>query len=423
MNLELRQIDFNTAFLNAPISSEKDVYVRPIPGADQRCPKGFIYRLKKAVYGRRESPKEWWILLRDTIIGLGWNQSLVDQCLFFRGSESDNFEAMVVYVDDIVIASSNPESSQRIIDALASKFALKDVGNATSLLGLHITRNRDRQTIDIDQSALSLRYLEKFYNSHNPEVTVNLTTEEYREQLGCLSYLANSTRPDIAYDVNHLARKITTFGIKECQHLRAVWKDLKATYKYKLKIDGSKPLDITTFTDSDWGGDHEDRVSISGAITYLSGAPITWTSKKQPCVALSTMEAKTIALTVGCQDALWLSELLTEILKPKQSIPIRVKCDNQATVKYSQSLSNHPAARHISIKFLFIRRLFNDRPNTTLSYVPTTANPSDILTKRTLKSKKAILRAILGIIDTKFIPLRGTGGVTALPIKGSTYPG
>ena len=115
-------------------------------------------------------------------------------------------------VDDIVIASASNVKSQHIIDALASKFALKDVG---ALLGLHITRNRHKKLIELEQSGLCKRYIEKFYH---PE-----KTKSYQPpQIGCLSYLANGTRPDIAFDVNYLARKIKTFGDLECKHLKAV---------------------------------------------------------------------------------------------------------------------------------------------------------------------------------------------------------
>lgn len=310
--LALRQADFVTAFLNSPL--EEDVYVYPVKNADPRCPPGHVYKLKRAVYGLKQSPREWWKLFRDTLISLGWTQTLTDQCLFTRTHAPTNRKEMIlVYVDDLLMAGVSQDSLTAVINFLASKFKMKDLGEPSSLLGMNITVNPARKTITVDQAALCQSYVTKFLTTTPLEELQPLAEPDYREQVGCIQYLAHLSRPDLAYIAGFLARATSNFTVDHCQRLQLTWRRLRRSINTTMTIDGNQPLNITTYTDEDWGSDATDRVSISRTVTFLGTTPIIWTSKKQPCVALSTMEAEFVALTVGCQDALWLRSLLSEI--------------------------------------------------------------------------------------------------------------
>ena len=121
-----------------------------------------------------------------------------------------------------------------------------------------------------------------------------------------------------------------------------------------------------------------------------------WTSKKQPCIALSAFEAEIVAMTVGVQDSLWLREALSEILPSVAPVSVELCRDNQAATEYALGISNHPVARHIAVKFLFIRRLF-DQVRTTLNWIVGTKNPADSFTKRLSRALRNAKRHCLGL--------------------------
>ena len=196
----------------------------------------------------------------------------------------------------------------------------------------------------------------------------------------------------------------------DCE-LNRIFSYLKTTSAHSLTLDGSKPITaIQTYTDADWGGRKSsdesskslpfsnDMKSTSGTITFLGDSPVCWSSKRQPCVSLSTMESELIALSSGCQDALWARNLLRELL-PSSIVTINTFCDNLPAVLQSKNLQNKPVSRHIDLRFHFVRDLI-EKQILKLDHVRGKISPSDILKKtlgRNLVSESASRCKVLKI--------------------------
>jgi hypothetical protein len=145
-------------------------------------------------------------------------------------------------------------------------------------------------------------------------------------------------------------------------------------------ILNGEPLDtINSYSDAEWAGDKATRRSTSGTITFLNSSPICWGSKSQKCVSLSTMESELVAMTSRCQDALWLKNIIGELL-PHVKPAIKLHCDNLPALKHSSSLSSDSMTRHISLRYHFIRNLCSNGL-ASLNHVSGKINPADMFTK------------------------------------------
>ncbi len=154
------------------------------------------------------------------------------------------------------------------------------------------------------------------------------------------------------------------------------------------------------FSDSDWAGDIESRRSVSGYMFQLCGAPISWKSKKQTSVALSTAEAEYMALSSAAQEAVWLRKFLNE-LKLKQEAPMVLYEDNQAAISMARN-THHGRTRHIDIRYHFVRETVGNG-TVELRYCRSNQMLADILTK--------------GLIcGNVFGHLRKLAGIVSLPI-------
>ena len=170
------------------------------------------------------------------------------------------------------------------------------------------------------------------------------------------------------------------------------WTAAKRVLRY---LNGTRDLGIIynsggeimpkCFSDSDWGQNCDDRRSISGNIFLLSNGPITWQSKRQPTVALSSMEAEYMAVSLATQQIIWLRSFLNELDMP-QTKPTILYVDNQGTIKYSNNGTNHGHLKHIDVKHHFIcEKLISNE--ITLQYVGTNDNLADLFTKSLPKPK------------------------------------
>ena len=135
---------------------------------------------------------------------------------------------------------------------------------------------------------------------------------------------------------------------------------------------------LTGYSDADWAGDKEDRKSTSGSIFLLHGRAISWASKKQTSVALSTIEAEYVALSNASKDACWIKQLLKDLGRPQDEITI--KTDSQGAIALTKNPEQHPKTKHIDIRYHFVRDLI-EKGVIKLEYCPTADMVADILTK------------------------------------------
>ena len=192
-------------------------------------------------------------------------------------------------------------------------------------------------------------------------------------------YLLVSTRPDISYAVSSLARFSSKPTKEHWTVLKRLLRYLKGTTKYGILYTTEGESKCIGFSDADWAGDTNDCKSTSGYVFMLSGGAVSWSSKKQKCIALSTAEAEYIALSSAAQESIWLRQLMTELGTPPEA-PTMIFEDNQSTIAMTKNPQFHGRAKHIDIKHHFIREQVS-QGTVELQYCPMTEMTVDILTK------------------------------------------
>ena len=309
-----------------------------------------------------------------------------------------------MWVDDIIVAASSTLLLNEIKQHLSSKFNMKDLG-PSSFLGIHFEQKED--AITMSQSQYLKKILEKFGFENckprgtpceaNPEVynTDTITDEndprKYRQMIGSLVYAMICTRPDLSYVVTKLSQHLSKPTSGDLLMLNHVFRYVKSTVDYHLTFrKGGNDLQITAYCDADWASSLDDRHSISGYCTSLreTGPYISWKSRKQSSVALSTCEPEYISLSATCQEISYLVQLLKDVLDHDFQ-PAALMNDNQGAIALVKNPTGHMRSKHIDIRYHYVRECFK-RNRITLNYVPSNENYSDIFTKppRKLSSQK-----------------------------------
>jgi hypothetical protein len=221
---------------------------------------------------------------------------------------------------------------------------------------------------------------------------------EYATAIGMLMYAAICTRPDILFAVQTLSQFNQKPTETHWSAVKRVFRYLKKTSDYKLTYGGEDVSDeLIGYTDADWASDPNTRKSTSGYVYMLGGGAITWSSKRQPIVALSSAEAEYIAQSHCGREVLWLRRLLTALGFP-QTDPTIIYADNQAAIKLADGGQFHNRTKHIHTRFHFIRQLVEDR-QIEYRYISTHLNLADIFTKALAKAQHLPLTLDMGLVQ------------------------
>lgn len=343
--------------------------------------------LKKSLYGLKQSGRCWYLKLKEILLNFGLVNTVSDPCVFHM-SKNNMITILTVYVDDLLLISEDPDIVQQLHSHLSESLDVKYIGKAKTCLGIEFNNNEN--VITMSQKNYITKLLEKFNMSEcngvdTPmEIGLKLTKAEkhddtfpYRELIGSLNYLAVCTRPDISYSVSKLSQYLNCCDKVHWNAAKRVLKYLKKTINHGLIFNG-KGMHITGFTDSDWGNDTEDRRSYSGFCFTLCGGVVSWESRKQRTVALSSTEAEYMSLSDGCKEALYLQKLLQE-LKLGDFSKVKLNVDNHGALKLAESTVYHNRTKHIDIRYHFIRDVTSDC--ISLEHISTNEMTADVLTK------------------------------------------
>ena len=378
--LKLHQIDVTSAFLNGEL--EDEVYMKQPEGFEVEGKEDLVYKLNKSLYGLKQSSRCWNSVLDEHLKSIGFVQTESDPCIYVKVKDGDIFIA-AVWVDDIILAGKTDEEINNVKASIAERFQVKDMEELKYILGQQVIQENGK--VWIGQPMYTENILKKFgMESCKPvETPVDLSSklikatddsemsnkEEYQQAVGCLLYLSSATRPDITFAVNNVA-KFTANPTKEhWTAVKRIFRYLKGTINYGLLYSENASPDCVGFSDADWAGDLNDRKSTSGYTFQMSGATVSWRSKKQTCVALSTAEAEYIALSAATQEALWMRQLLTN-LSVNIEKPITIYEDNQSAIAMSKNPQFHGRSKHIDIKHHFVRDQV-EKKTVTVLYCPT----------------------------------------------------
>lgn len=396
-NLIVHHLDVDTAFLYGELSpSDAPVYVDvpfnyPIPEELRAInPKQLCCRVRKGLYGLKQSPRLWNKTLDSALRQMDFSPLDDDPCIYKRGSNSD-LVYLAVYVDDLVLSGASASVLSSVKAELGSRFNMKDLGPLTHCLGMAVNQDLEAGTIHINQRQYTLDVLRRFGMSDCKSSPIPMAAHTkllrggapdksfpYPELIGSLLYLSGWTRPDIAFSVNYLSRFLSCHDASHHQAALRVLRYLKGSVDYGLTYSRAGNSSLVAYSDSDWAADIETRRSVTGFLFLLAGAPISWSSKCQPTVALSSTEAEYMALAMTCCEGIFLQRLLSQLGLP--IVPLTILGDNQSSLALVRNPVLHSRTKHIDIRHHFIRELF-DAGQISLSYCSTDLMYADCLTK------------------------------------------
>ncbi len=417
LDLELHQVDIKGAYLNGELGPEEVIYMKHPPGI--KPPNIFtVLRLIKTLYGLKQSGRRWYQKFKEILFKLGFRQCDVDQAVFYRLDDKKGFMVLAVHVDDCTLAAKSLEVIAAFKKELSEHVEVTDLGELHWLLGMEIKRDRDARTLHISQKSYIEGILRRYgMDDHKPLSTpmdpnVHLSTSQcpttpadialmrdvdYRGMLGALMYAALGTRPDIAYAVSTLSRFSTNPGPAHLNAVKRVFRYLAGTKSLWLTYGGVSDSDdggLKGYADAD-GSMAEDRRAISGYAFIIDGGAVSWSSKRQEIVSLSTTESEYVAAAHGAKEALWLRQFIGQIFSPFTN-PTTLFCDNQSAIALTKDYQYHARTKHIDIRFHFLRWI-TEKGDIRLLYCPTADMVADSLTKALPSTKVKHFAVELGL--------------------------
>ena len=402
----IHHLDVVTAYLNSPLP-ESDIIFMGLP--KELVLRGYprVVQLRKALYGLRQSGYLWNQLMTEFLLSTGFKQCLSDPCLFVD-EQKDIF--LGLYVDDSFITGPDAPCA-KIIEQISKRFKTTNKGLMKKFLGINVDQS-SKGVILINQKDYIIKILEKCkmlecYPTLTPAVPhsvlsapiekLNSDTYPYSSIVGQLLWISIMTRPDIAYQVGQLTRFISNYGQDQISAVKYVLRYLKGTMNKSIKYDTNCGENLLAYTDATWANDSDMR-SVSGNVFILGGGAISWLAKSQSSVALSSCASEYFSCSEAAKEAVYKRMLLKDLrfkgFTGKDIPPINIKCDNQPAILVAYGTNKHAHVKHILLRIQYLRELIKENL-ISLTYVPSSENVADALTKNIAKPQFTILRSLL----------------------------
>lgn len=410
LKMHLHQMDVCTAYLNSDLTDV--VYMKQPQKFESAEHPDHVLKLHKAIYGLKQSGREWNFKLDEVLRRIGFMPCLNDPCLYKL-----NYKGMLciiaVYVDDLIIGCKDKITLTQIKTYISECFDCVDHGPLHFFLGMQIDREGDVGAISLNQGQyikelLKVHRMENcrpastpldvgFYVSCKDENCIKIEPTSYQSSIGGLMYLAMCTRPDILHSISKLAQRNVDPHKEHEAGIKHVLRYLYSTIDYKLIYQHTGTA-VIGYADADWGSNPLDRKSYSGYAFFLGGAAFSWSSKRQNCVALSSTEAEYIDLTMAAKEAIYIRSLLGELGLQTMENPIIVYGDNLSAQQLAKNPVYHSRSKHIDIRYHFVRELVKNN-FIELRYVSTNEMIADIFTKNLSKPKHEKFVKDLGLVE------------------------
>lgn len=381
------QLDVKSAFLHGEL--KEDVYIEQPQGFIVEGEANKVYKLKKALYGLRHAPRAWYNKIEGYFAKEGFEKCYCEHTLFVK-TEQENILIVSLYVDDLIYTGNSVSLLENIKASMMSEFAMVDLGLMKFFLGVELIQ--DEHGIFINQQKYAGEILKRFgmKNSNsvrNPIVPGQKLSKTrngevadptvFKQLIGSLRYLT-ATRPDLIYSVNLVSRYMEKPYEEHMLAAKRILRYVKGTTEYGIQYKCGEERVLIGFVDSDYAGDVDDRKSTSGYVFMLSGGVVSWASKKQSIVTLSTTEAEFVAAAYGACQGVWLRNILGEIGAIQVECTV-LYCDNSSTIKLSKNPMMHRRSKHIHVRCHFLRDLVNEG-TMQLDYCPTQEQLPDFMT-------------------------------------------
>ena len=409
--LTLWSADVTQAYLNADL--EEEIYVAIPKGFNHDPSLGNCFRLKRSLYGLKQSGRNWYKRLVEVLKLCGLEQSKVEPCVFTKFDEQRKPIITLATVVDDILAVAFKEVWTEFIADIKKHIALDEgsIMEATEFNGCRIHRTSEHR-YEIGQERfiddLVRDYCERFgWQPKQKSVELPLTKlhadivlrepdeseiepnaaaaaaikARYLTLLGSLLWLAQQTRPDIAYAVSAAGRRAASPSQRNLQMLEHVLNYVHQSKSKRLVFDCSAHphrVDLTAFTDSDWASDVETRRSTTGLAVFLAGCPVAWVSRRQPTVSLSTAQAETNAAHTALKEVIYLKDLLTELGYNITMVPMLI--DNTTVINRMMANASTSKHKYEGVIQHWLKEMVEDRVVWPF-YVDTTLNIADMFTK------------------------------------------
>jgi hypothetical protein len=421
---EVHHVDVVGAYLNGDLKEE--LYMEVPDGVDTTGRKGWCWRLRRPLYGLKQAGRQWKVKLDDALRQIGLEKSNADDSLYVLEANGQVALIVLVYVDDMAIAAQTKASIVDFKTKLTRMFEITDLGSLRHMLGLQIVRDRAKQSITITQTTYIRTVLKRYGMEDCAPVSTPLTVKaslskeqspaneeekrqyaevakgfSYAECLGAVLYMTQ-TRPDIQYAVGICSQFTSNPGKAHLVALKRILRYLKGTMSFGLVLGRKNGTDLVGWTDSDWGQDADTRRSTGGFVFDVAGGIVSWSSKKQPTVALSTVEAEYMAAANATREAIWLRTLLEDLGFQQTSATV-IHADNQGCISLTHGPTAHSRTKHIDLRHHFIREKVANQ-EVTLKYCQTQRMLADILTKQLPREAFERFREALGVVEMENSP-------------------
>ncbi|RVW45092.1 Retrovirus-related Pol polyprotein from transposon TNT 1-94 [Vitis vinifera] len=377
LDWSLHQLDVKNVFLNGDL--EEEVYMDISAGLEMTSNFNKVCRLRKSLYGLKQSPRAWFERFTKVVKGYGFVQCQSDHTLFVKHFPEGKLAIIIVYVDDIILTGDHEEKIDLLKKLLTKEFEIKDLGNLKYFLGMEIARSKKGIAVSQRKYVLDLLNETGMLGCKPAETPMDTTVKleesdgsapvdkgRYQRLVGKLIYLSH-TRPDIGFSVSVVSQFMNNPTEKHMTAVIRILRYLKMTPGKGLFFQRTTKKEIEIFSDVDWAGSVTDRRSTSGYCSFVWGNLVTWRSKKQSVVARSSAEAEFRAMA-------------------------------QAAISIAKNPVHHDRTKHVEIDRHFIKEKIEEGVF-KVSYTPTNCQTADILTKALARVNFEDLTGKLGMIN------------------------
>ena len=409
----IAQMDVKGAYLNGTLK-EKVYMLQPEgfeDGTDRVC------QLIKTLYGLKQSGREWNKELDDKLTKHHFIRLKSDPCAYVRRN-GKNVAIMTVWVDDLLIFASSDEMLNGVKTDLCSEWEVTDLGEPAKIVGIEITRTQNSIKISQQKYIESILKKEEMENLNpvstpmdpnvklvpNPDGNKGDRSNSFARLLAELQFLANATRPDIAYAVNRLAAYTANPSLQHVSMLKRMLRYLAGTKTHGITYSKNHPKRVLDgenlfhgYADAAYANT-DDYKSTSGYVFQMGGGAITWRSKKQTTIALSSTEAEYVALSEAGREACWLRSLFEE-LGENQSLPTLIKGDNDGSIAMACNPQFHKRSKHIATRWHWVHDMVENK-TIEIESCHDPEQTADILTKALPRPKHLRHVAEMGLAPT-----------------------
>ncbi|KAM7488108.1 hypothetical protein LguiB_025592 [Lonicera macranthoides] len=399
------QLDVKSAFLHGELNEE--VFVEQPRGYEHKGEEQKVYKLKKALYGLKQAPRACYSRIESYFVKEGFERCNYEPTLFIKTEKGGKILIVSLYVDDLIFTGNDESMFAEFKRSMMREFDMTDLGKMRYFLGLEVLQRPNG--VYISQKKYASEVLERFGMDksnpvHNPivpgfklskyEEGVKVSGIFYKQIIGSLMYLT-ATRPDLMFVVSLLSRYMECPTELHLQAAKRVLRYLKGTTNFGVFYEKGGSEELIAYIDSDYAGDLNDRKSTSGYVFSFGSGAVSWSSKNQPVVTLSTTETEFIAAASCACQALWLRRMLKN-LRHAQGKATVVYCDSNSAIKLSKNPVMHGRSKHIDVRFHFLRDLTKDEV-VKMTHCNTREQVADVMTKPLKLDAFLKFRSLLGV--------------------------